>query len=85
MIPKITNIGRLPVTYVFKATSKSPRDSQVVDLIRVSIRRVLPGHLTVLECCSANKQMVGAAEIHKTTAVVISDTYTLPAHNIFHS
>ena len=68
MIPKITNIGHLPVTYIFKATSKSPRDSHVIDLVSLSARRVLPGHFimrTVLECCSANNQMMGAAEIHK--------------------
>ena len=86
MIPKIANIG--PVTYIFKATSKSSRDSQVIDLISVSTRRVLPGHFitrTVLEYYSANTQLMGAAEIHKTAAVVISDTYTMSAHNIFYA
>ena len=29
--------------------------------------------------------MMGAAEIHKTTDVIVSDTYTIPAHNIFHA
>ena len=33
----------------------------------------------------ANAETVGAAEIHKMTAVVISDTYTMPAHNKFHA
>ena len=71
MISKIFNIGHLPVTYIFKATFKSSRDSQVIDLVSVSTRRMLPGHFitrTVLECCSANNQMMGAAEIHKTAA-----------------
>ena len=77
MIPKITNIAHLPVTYIFKATSNSPRVSQVIDLVSESARRVLPGHFitrTVLECCSANNQIMGAAEIHKTAAVISSDT-----------
>ena len=71
---------------IFKATSKSPRDSQVIDLVSVSTRRVLSGQFftrTVLECCSANNKMMGAAEIHKTAAVIICDPYTMPAHNIF--
>ena len=88
MMPKIINIGHLPVMYIFKATSKSPQDSQVIDLVSESARRVLPGHFikrTVLACCSANNQMMGAAEIHKTAAFIISDTYTMPGHNIFHT
>ena len=54
---------------------------QVFDMISMSTRRVLPGRTrTVLECCFANYQMLGAAEIHKTTAIVVSDTYPcLPA------
>ena len=53
IIPKITNIGLLPFTYVFKATSKLLRDSQVVHLISMSTRRVLPAQFikrTLLEC-----------------------------------
>ena len=54
----------------------------MIDLISMSIRRLLPEHSitrTVLKCCSAKNQIVVAAEIHKTTAVVISDTYSTPA------
>ena len=29
--------------------------------------------------------MMGAAEIHKTAAVIISDTYSTPAYNILHA